>query len=199
MDTTTVFGTVGPRSSRGEGIISIMKKIFLIFFIIFLLSPLFALAEAKTYSITVKPAGTSHTVTYEGFVPCGRCLVTAPPILGLSPCEGTANQYFIPCQPCHIFIMIDSIIDFILLTIVPPIATIIFIAGGVSFYLAGANPGQFQKAKSVLTAAIIGLVIIYTSWIIVNTTLTAVGVADWVGFGKGWFEIKCPVVLEVSP
>jgi len=175
-----------------------MKKIFAIFFASLLFFPFVILAAEKTYPLKTEPGGINHTVKYEGFVPCGKCLVTTPPIAGLDACTGTTNQYFIPCQLCHIFIMIDAIIDFILLTVVPPIATIIFIVGGISFYLAGANPGQFEKAKSVLTAAIIGLVIIYTSWIIVNTTLTALGVADWVGFGTGWFEIKCPVVIEIT-
>jgi len=89
--------------------------------------------------------------------------------------------------------MIDGIIDFILLTVIPPIGTLILIISGIAFYQAGSNPEKFKWAKSVLISAIIGLVIVYTSWVIVNSVLNAIGIADWVGFGEGWFQITCDV------
>jgi hypothetical protein len=92
--------------------------------------------------------------------------------------------------------MVDGIIDLILLKIVPPVATILFLVGGISFYLAAGNPEHLSKAKNIMMSAVIGLVIIYTSWIIINKTLEATGVADWVGFGQGWYQIQCQIEID---
>ena len=61
-----------------------------------------------------------RTVTYEGIVPCGRVI------------EGT----LISCQFCHLFVMLDGIVDFIIFKIVPPLATLMIVIGGVMFMIA---------------------------------------------------------------
>jgi hypothetical protein len=178
-----------------------MKRIFLIILIAGFFFPLVSLAAPRVYTI-INDSGAgppSWSVEYEGFVPCGRCLGLNRPArvgevgecgTGL-PIGAPTFTKFVDCSPCHFFVLIDGIVDFILLTVVPPIATIILIVAGIAFYQAGASPEKFSWAKSVLTATVIGLVIIYLSWVIINFTLDAVGVADWVGFGEGWFQIKC--------
>jgi hypothetical protein len=189
-----------------------MKKLFLfLFFFIFLLTPL--VSSAGTYQVTVG-GGPTYTATYEGLVPCGKC-VTVPAgypdsTVSANAADCAANGYywrggqchtcpsgkgFVPCTFCHIFVMIDGIVDFILLRLVPPVATIVLIAGGVSFYFASGSPERANKAKAILTSAIIGLVIIYTSWIIINEVFNMAGLASWVGFGSGWFQINCKIIV----
>ena len=216
MDTTTVFGTVNPRSSRGEGI-KHMKKIFLAIFLIGLSFPLISLADGN-FRVTDKTAGGTTDFHYEGIVPCGRCVEMMPngamariqvsDIHDKPTCEKNgyswtapscymcpASKRYIPCTPCHLFVMIDGIIDFVLLKMVPLIATLILMIGGIALYTAGSSPERFKQAKDILTSVIIGLVIIYTSWIIVSTVLSAVGIASWVGFGSGWFQINCKITM----
>jgi len=187
-----------------------MKKIFLLFFLGGLFLPLIILAAGGSYTIiNDSPPPSYWTITYEGITPCGRCADVNPQakagIVGEcgekiggnpAPVGADVDRKFIHCAPCHLFVMIDGIIDFVLLKIVPPVATLILIIGGIALYFGGASPEKFNQARSILLSAIIGLVIIYTSWIIVNSTLNAVGIADWVGFGEGWFQISCDITTS---
>lgn len=109
---------------------------------------------------------------------------------GLVPCGGDGE---LPCQLCHFFVIFDRIVDFIMFTLVPVVAVLMLVIGGVMFFLATGNPGALSQAKSVITATILGLIIVYAAWIIVNTFLVIVGVADWTGLATGWFSIDCPV------
>jgi hypothetical protein len=110
---------------------------------------------------------------------------------GLVPCGGPGEP---ACQLCHIFVMLDRIIDFLLLPpdgIVPIIATLMLVIGGVMFFWGGASPETLRKAKSLLTSVVIGLVIIYASWLIINLFFQVIGVADWTGLKEGWWSIEC--------
>jgi len=110
---------------------------------------------------------------------------------GIVPC-GTETC---PCELCDFFVMFDKIIDFFLLPptgIVPLIATLILMIGGVMFFVAAGNPEKLTTAKSLLTSVVIGLVIIYGAWIFINTFFIFIGVADWTGLREGWFSFPCP-------
>ena len=102
-------------------------------------------------------------------VPCGR--------------EGTE-----PCQLCHIFVLLDKIINLILTCFAPVAATFMLVLGGFYFLIAGPSPEFFKKAKDVITAVVIGLVIIFASWLFLNTLLTAIGAKT----GLLGSEIICP-------
>ena len=110
---------------------------------------------------------------------------------GLVPCGEPGN----PCQFCHLFVLVENIINFFLINIVFPVATLIIIIGGLMFLLYTENAQRVEQAKSLLTAAIIGLVLIFSSWIIVNFFLTAIGLSDFTVksiWPDQWFEINCP-------
>ena len=80
----------------------------------------------------------------------------------------------------------------------------IFTLGGFMFYFSGQNPQKAGLGKKILTSALIGFVIIYGSWMIINTVLTAVGVSEWTGLldnpatpeEEGWFRIKCDIKIK---
>jgi len=123
-------------------------------------------------------------------------LIALPLIIkaaGLIPCGGKGEP---PCQLCHLFVLLQNIINFILFQFVPPLAVLMIVIGGVMFFFAGGNPASAERAKQILTATIIGLVIIYASWMLVGTILSAIGLSD---FGVGlvgpdkWFQINCPI------
>jgi len=105
-------------------------------------------------------------------VPCGR--------------PGTSA-----CQFCDIFVLLNNIMSYIIKCIVPIIAGLMLVIGGFYLLIAGASPQLVSKAKSVITATVIGLVIIFVAWIFLNTFLDKIGVATWTGLGT-WWQINCP-------
>ena len=108
------------------------------------------------------------TVIYEGLVPCGKTKAS----------EGESSLVTEPCQLCHIFVMIDGIIDFITQKIVPPIVILMMIIAGIMFFFAGGNPTLLVQAKKLITSVVIGLVIIFSAFLIIQTILNVVGVLD---------------------
>jgi len=115
-----------------------------------------------------------------------------PPPVGfcqgpIVPCGGASN----PCEFCHIFVLINNIINFILTCLTPIAAGLMMVIGGFYFLAAGPSPGKVTQAKSVITAAVIGLVIVFIAWVFLNTFLDMIGVATWTGL-ENWWEISCP-------
>ena len=87
----------------------------------------------------------------------------------LVPC-GNSDQP--ACNISYFIYMVNAIINGII-----GIATVIFaislIYGGFLYLTSGENPGNKEKAKSMLWRTLIGFVIILTAWVIVHTILNA--------------------------
>ena len=118
-----------------------------------------------------------------GLVPCGR---TDP--------AATAEERE-PCQLCHIFVLFDNVLRFIFFDIVPPLAILMIAIGGFMYMFSGGSPSTLGRAKSILTATAIALLIIYGAWIIVHTILTFPGLikTDFGGWNPAyWYQINCP-------
>lgn len=163
-----------------------MKKIL---FIILLLFLSFSLIPQPVQAVPgICPSG--------GIVPCGRDCNVLPP-----PGEVDLIDESQDCTLCHFFVLLDRILNFIFLTLVPAIAVLMFVIGGIWFFFAGQNPQSLSKAKSIITAALFGLLIIFAAWLIINTFFVIIGVKDWTGFFddpatpeiEGWFVIDCPI------
>ncbi|MCD6500669.1 hypothetical protein J7K42_01465 [bacterium] len=189
------------------------KKIALLFLIVFLgglFSPLVGLAG--TYQADTKE------VYYRGLVPCGKkvCVSGSFSKEEIKEIEeslannesfevacrkggGTLTNEAIYCQFCHFFVMIDGIFDFVLINIVPPIAVLMLVIGGIMFYFAGGRPELISRGKSLIKAVVIGLFLAYGSFMIVGTLLKIVGVADWTRLqnfiDNGVFTINCEIEL----
>lgn len=169
-----------------------MKKyrLFLVLtIIIFLGSLFFPLASlAGKYKTAA-----GKNVCYEGLVPCGKEVWVGGVWQGGKCVGGTLTK--VDCQFCHFFVMLDGIIDFVLFTLVPPIAVLMLVISGVMFFFVAGKPESANKAKGILTSVVLGLVIIYGAWLIINTFFTFIGLADTdLGRGiKNWFIIfPCP-------
>ena len=95
---------------------------------------------------------------------------------GLVPCgPGTGKDV---CQLCDLFQLFANIVQFLLVVIVPPVATLFFVWGGILFYTAMGDSGKISAAKKVLTSVIIGIAIIYGAHFIVSMILNALNVVD---------------------
>ena len=129
-----------------------MKKIFWAFIIsLFLLASAFGAVEAKQCT------GPNAS----GFVPCGQ-------------------DASCPCEIIDLFAMVFRVFDFFIKWIVGPLATLMLIIGGIMILISAGNPNLAGLGKKTLYAAIIGLALVFCSWIIINFILTTIGYrADW--------------------
>ena len=95
--------------------------------------------------------------------------------------------------------MLDEIIDFVLFKLVPPIAILMLVIGGAMFMVASfsewGGPVTLSQAKKLITSVVIGLIIIFASWLIINLFFQVFGVEQWTGLQQGWFRIDCPIEL----
>jgi len=112
---------------------------------------------------------------------------------GLVPCGEPGN----PCQLCHLFVLLDNIIDFVFKFIVLPVATLLLVIGGGMFFFYAENPQKVEQAKTLLTSVVTGLVIIFAAFLIVGTFLNVIGLAEWTKeiyqnwWEEGLFTIPC--------
>jgi amino acid transporter len=120
-------------------------------------------------------------------------LIPLPVIAGLVPCGGSGQP---ACQLCHLFVMVDNIIDYLFTYIVPPVALLVIVIGGISMITAGGEPEKVNRAKKIITATVIGLAIIFLALAFLYTFLDIVGVAEWTGLKSwrlgDWWRIDCP-------
>lgn len=105
----------------------------------------------------------------------------------LVPCGYEGN----PCTFCDFFVLINNIIQFIMFRLVPITAVAMLVLGGVLFFFAGASTKLLIQAKGIITSVIIGLVIIFLAWVIVNTVLSRIGIIESSSLLQ-WYQIGCP-------
>jgi len=152
------------------------KKFFIILLLLVLLVPdkIFAIYEAA-------------------LVPCGGCEM-------FDPNDRTVCLVRQPqCSFCHIFTLIDNILVFVLTRVVTVVGAAMLVWGGFVFLSAGPSPGKIEQAKGIITAVVIGIVIIFIAWVFLNSFLASIGVAEWTGFmddpatveEEGWWNIQC--------
>lgn len=183
-----------------------MKKVFKITLILLFLVPFLANAEAdpaNEYELLWGEEEDQRTVEihYDGIVPCGRCLTSPTTPLPQSGLEGIhnceENEIYVPCDLCHLFIIFDHIISFILTTIIPGVALLVIVFSGVMMIAGSASPDKTRKAKSALFWAIAGTLLAFFSWAIV--TVVVASFMDWdIQWTVGGIEVNhmCEVQIK---
>ncbi|MEK7088602.1 MAG: pilin [Patescibacteria group bacterium] len=105
----------------------------------------------------------------------------------------TVNKGLVKCgtpttNPCgfnDILTLINTIVDFIIIYLVVPLAAIMFAYAGFELITSGGETSKREKAKKIFTNVALGIVIILTAFLIVQTILSIVGYDkswDWFGF-----------------
>jgi hypothetical protein len=100
-------------------------------------------------------------------------------------CTGSpaGSVYVRPCQDlCDLIYQVVWIIYLAIVWVIWVIAPMSFVAGGIMYMLAGANPGMESTAKSVLKGAVIGVAIVLCSYIIINTVVVFFHITGVGGF-----------------
>jgi len=67
-----------------------------------------------------------------------------------------------------------------ILGIVGSLTLLMFIYGGLTFLISAGSSDKIQKAKDILVAAVIGLIIVFASWLIIRFVMQSLG-RDWNG------------------
>ncbi|PJE57994.1 MAG: hypothetical protein COU81_03145 [Candidatus Portnoybacteria bacterium CG10_big_fil_rev_8_21_14_0_10_36_7] len=114
---------------------------------------------------------------------------------GLVPCGGAGEA---ECNACYVFVMFKNVFDFIAFTLTPPAALLMFVVGGIFYVLGGSGAGSgkegnslLTKAKSIFWSAVIGVVIVYTSWLIVDTIILIIGTKTANFVSQNWYTFTC--------
>ena len=86
----------------------------------------------------------------------------------------------VPCTIDKFFSMLVEIYSFIVWQIATPLAIIAIIVGAIFMMISAGNPNLFGTGKKILYAAIIGLVLVFGSYLIIDFILKALGFkGDW--------------------
>jgi len=57
------------------------------------------------------------------------------------------------------------------------------------------GPKMLSQAKKLITSVMLGLIIIYAGWLLVDLFFDVIGVAEWTGLNQGWFSIQCQITI----
>lgn len=110
--------------------------------------------------------------------------------------EGALWQDMEMCRKCgtctlNDFVRLGVNVANWILGIVGSLALLFFIYGGLTMIISGGKSEAVQKAKTILTNAIIGLIIVFTSWVIINfvyTTLVSTSNDERAFFQTPWYQ-----------
>ncbi len=161
------------------------KTIFLIVFLSFLLIPSFARAFWGCNN-QIMPCGYDvdgdGTVEYET-LETGN-LNRQQEIAGGFP----ESIDYEGCRFVDIFVLVNNIIVFVMTCLAPLVSGVMLILGSFYLMIAGVDQNKLKTGKDIMTAAVAGLIFIFISWVLLNTFLTMMGVAEWTGLREGWWE-----------
>ncbi len=69
----------------------------------------------------------------------------------------------------------------LILRFVGSLTLLFFIYGGIMFLLSSGNKEQVSKATGIIKAAVVGLIIVFASFIIIKFVLQSLGINNWSG------------------
>jgi hypothetical protein len=95
------------------------------------------------------------------------------------PCTGT------DCTVCSLFVGTSNLINFLLKDIAFPLGVVAILYGGFMIMTAGGSEEQVKKGKTALQYAVIGIIVAFAAWLIIDTILKAL-LAGGVSGIKGW-------------
>ena len=101
-----------------------------------------------------------------------------------------------PCTICDIWVLADKIVNFVWF-LATPILIVVLIIGGFIYLTSGGNPKKTEQAKSLLTSAIVGIIISLAAFLIIDTILKTLVRQDFTW--PSWNTITtndCPRPLE---
>jgi len=103
-------------------------------------------------------------------------LISAGPALAISLVDTTAPGYATGDYKLDYIREYAIYIAKIILGLVGSLSLLAFVYGGVTFLISGGSPDKIKKGQEILKAAVIGIIITFSSALIINTLLKGVGI-----------------------
>ncbi len=105
-----------------------------------------------------------------------------PKASGRSACSDEPGKTADDCGDYAVsdFIALAINISQWILGIVGSLTLLMFVYGGFTFLISAGSSEKVGQAKKIITAAVIGLIIIFASWLIINYVFQIMGL-DWQG------------------
>ena len=128
---------------------------------------------------------TASIASAAGIVPCGECAAWD---------KGVCTKIN-ECTICHLFVGINSIINFLLKNIAFPLGVVAILYGGFMIMTSGGSEERVKKGKTALEFAVYGIILAFAGWLIVGTILSSLVTDTLVWpFSREWNTIpSCPV------
>lgn len=115
--------------------------------------------------------------------------------LGLVPCSGTE------CSACH-FAQLGNTIFKWLVGVLFVVFAVVAAMGGFGLVTSAGNPSAMSDAKAKLVNAVVGILVVFAAWLLVDTILRGllVGGTGQIN-GKYWYSIECgtQTATETAP
>lgn len=107
---------------------------------------------------------------------------------GLVPCGNPGQS---ACTVCDFYVLIDNLIDFVAIKLAPPLALLLIVIGAVFIIISSGSQDLYNKGKNIITMALLGLLIIWGSWMIIDVVMGAVAGQGGLSSLKTWNTIEC--------
>lgn len=117
----------------------------------------------------------------------------------LVPC-GTSTSPDAKCNLCHLFVLGQNIVDFLTKVIAPSLAVLAFAWAGFKILISGGSPGKRQEGIKIIRDTVIGLLIVFGAWIIINELLLFFANSLYkTGGAMPWDTITCIAPVTIAP
>ena len=104
---------------------------------------------------------------------------------GLVKCSGD------DCNLCNLFQTIMGIVDYCIKTLIPLIAVLLIAWGGFRMVINQNNSDVANQTKAIITAAVVGLAIIYGGWAVVDMFMQGM---NYNANGGKWYNVPCSMI-----
>ncbi len=110
---------------------------------------------------------------------------------GLLPCQG------LDCTVCDLGVLINNLITYAVQFAF--LAAVVATFGGAAFIMASrGNEGRLTRGKQIIWAAAVGLAIVLSAWIIIDTVFKYALVRDENSKFGPWNQLQCPEFFKAN-
>src|SRR3989344_6201251 len=124
-------------------------------------------------------------VSWWPIVPCGLNEPSAD-----TPADQRLNSSFYqPCTKCDLFRLVKNLMDLMTYVIVPVVGTAFIVWAGFKILISGASAASYKDALGIIRNTLIGIAIVWGSWLIANTVVRILAADSNVA--DSWYEFQC--------
>ena len=109
---------------------------------------------------------------------------------GLVPCNGP------DCGSCELVTLASKILNFFI-EVTVSIGAVMFVIGGLTMVMSAGDTGKVSKGKEMMSNAVIGLVIVLSAWLLMDTVLKMIVGEGSQAYGV-WEKISCTTQTQPS-